>query len=81
MRRPASSQTVYTWRDIRAKFESANPTLRAGQFNIDEARAQEITAYLRPNPDLTFAADQFNPHAAPAAPAQLQPDRWNQLSP
>ena len=42
----------------------ANPTLKAAQLNIDESRAAEITAYLRPNPDFTLSADgfQFSPH-------------------
>jgi outer membrane protein, heavy metal efflux system len=31
--------------------------LRAAQIGIDESRAQEITAYLRPNPDLTLSSD------------------------
>ena len=54
--RAAQAQT-YTWEQLRAKFETTNPTLRAGQLNIDESRAQEITAYLRPNPDFTLATD------------------------
>lgn len=54
-----SSQTVYTWQQLRDKFEAANPTLKAAQLNIDESRAAEITAYLRPNPDLSLTADGF----------------------
>ena len=50
-----------TWQEVRDKFEAANPTLRAGQIGIDESRAQEITAYLRPNPNLTILADQIDP--------------------
>ncbi len=41
---------------------AANPTLQAGRLNIQESRANEITAYLRPNPDLSIASDQFNFH-------------------
>src|SRR5215475_8312959 len=52
-----SGQQAYTWQQIRDKFESSNPTLRAGEIGIAESRAQEITAYLRPNPDLTLATD------------------------
>jgi len=55
------AQTALSWQEIRAKFEAANPTLRAGQIGIDESRAQEITAYLRPNPNLGLLADQINP--------------------
>jgi outer membrane protein, heavy metal efflux system len=55
------AQNALSWQEIRAKFEAANPTLRAGQIGIDESRAQEITAYLRPNPNLGLLADQINP--------------------
>ena len=51
------AQTSYTWQQLKDKFETTNPTLRAAQLNIDESRAAEITAYLRPNPDLTLLAD------------------------
>ena len=51
------SQQTYTWQQLKDKFEKDNPTLRAGQDNIAESKAQEITAFLRPNPDLTFLAD------------------------
>ena len=50
-------QHSYTWQQIRDKFEATNPTLLAGRLNIDELRAQEITAHLRPNPDFTLSAD------------------------
>jgi cobalt-zinc-cadmium efflux system outer membrane protein len=53
----AFAQKALTWEEIRAKFEAANPTLRAGQIGIDESKAQEITAYLRPNPGLTVSTD------------------------
>jgi outer membrane protein, heavy metal efflux system len=42
---------------VRARFEANNPTLLADKVSIDESKAQEITAYLRPNPQLTLAAD------------------------
>ena len=57
----ALAQRALTWQEVRSKFEAANPTLRAGQIGIDESRAQEITANLRPNPNLTLAADQIDP--------------------
>jgi cobalt-zinc-cadmium efflux system outer membrane protein len=50
-------QTPLTWQQIRTAFEAANPTLKAAQLNIDESRAAEITAYLRPNPDFSLTAD------------------------
>jgi len=52
-----NAQQAYTWQELRDKFETSNPTLRAGKIGIDESRAQEITAYLRPNPDFTLATD------------------------
>jgi cobalt-zinc-cadmium efflux system outer membrane protein len=54
-------QKALTWQEIRDRFEAGNPTLRAGQIGIDESRAQEVTAYLRPNPNLGVTADQINP--------------------
>jgi cobalt-zinc-cadmium efflux system outer membrane protein len=55
------AQTALTWAEIRDRFKAANPILRAGQIGIDESRAQEITAYLRPNPNLSLITDQINP--------------------
>jgi cobalt-zinc-cadmium efflux system outer membrane protein len=57
------AQKALTWQEVRDKFEAANPTLRAGQIGIDESRAQEITAYLRPNPNVSMIADQIDPFA------------------
>ena len=57
------AQRPLTWQEVRDKFEATNPTLRAGQIGIDESKAQEVTAYLRPNPDVTAAIDQINPFA------------------
>jgi cobalt-zinc-cadmium efflux system outer membrane protein len=53
----ATAQTTLTWQQIKDKFAVANPTLKAAQASIDESRAAEITAYLRPNPDFTLTAD------------------------
>jgi cobalt-zinc-cadmium efflux system outer membrane protein len=55
------AQQALTWPEVRAKFEAANPTLRAGQIGIDESKAQEVSAYLRPNPDMTTGLDQLDP--------------------
>lgn len=57
----AVAQKALTWQEVRAKFEAENQTLQAGQFGVDESRAQETTAYLRPNPNLSLLADQINP--------------------
>src|ERR1019366_3417829 len=58
---PARAQTALTWEEVKARFETANPTLRAGQLNISESKAQETTAYLKPNPSMTVSVDQFEP--------------------
>jgi cobalt-zinc-cadmium efflux system outer membrane protein len=52
------AQTSLTWQQTKEKFEASNPTLRAAQLNIDESRAEEITAYLRPNPSIGTGLDQ-----------------------
>ena len=56
---PAFAQSVFSWQQVKDKFAAVNPTLKAAQLNIDESRAAEITAYLRPNPDLSISVDGF----------------------
>ena len=51
------TQTALTWEQVRERFEQHNPTLLADKLNIDESKAQEITAYLRPNPNFTLLTD------------------------
>src|SRR5271166_1074719 len=53
---PQAAQTL-TWETVKDRFEQNNPTLLADKLNVDESKAQEITAFLRPNPDLTLTAD------------------------
>ncbi|MGD0442515.1 MAG: TolC family protein [Edaphobacter sp.] len=55
------AQRPLTWQEIQDKFHSANPFLQAGQIGVDESRANETTAYLRPNPTLNILNDQINP--------------------
>jgi len=57
----ALAQKTLTWQQVRDEFEKSNPTLRAARIGIDQSRAQEVTAYLRPNPDITTSIDQINP--------------------
>ena len=52
-----AQQHVFSWQEVRQKFEIANPTLLADKLNVDEFKAQEVTAYLRPNPNLTLTVD------------------------
>jgi len=63
-----SAPSSLSWDQIRDRFQAGNPTLQAAQIGIDESRAQEITAYLRPNPDLTAAIDQINPFSTQTPP-------------
>jgi len=53
----ASAQQGLTWEQIKAKFEAANPTMKADEINVQEMKDQEITAYLRPNPQFTLSTD------------------------
>ena len=55
----AHAQASFTWEQIKDRFESGNPTLKAAKLSIDESRAGEITAFLRPNPDLSLTVDGF----------------------
>ena len=59
--RVCAAQTPVSWEEVRLRFETNNPNLRAGQLGIDESKANEISAYLRPNPTATILADQIDP--------------------
>ncbi len=60
----ARAQQALTWDQVEAKFESNNPAMKADADNVDEMKAEEITAFLRPNPQFALAADgtQAAPH-------------------
>lgn len=49
--------TVWSWDQVKERFELGNTTLMAAKLNIDELKAEEVTAHLRPNPDFTLSAD------------------------
>jgi outer membrane protein, heavy metal efflux system len=55
----AQGQKGLTWDEVKARFEANNPTLSAGQIGIQESKANEISAYLRPNPQITVGVDQI----------------------
>lgn len=57
----AWAQKVLTWDEAKHELEATNPNLRAARIGIQEARADEITAHLRPNPELTAGVDQLTP--------------------
>src|SRR5580692_10518 len=54
---PPPAAQLWTWDQVKDRFATNNPTLLAGKLNIDELKAEEITAHLRPNPDFTLSAD------------------------
>jgi cobalt-zinc-cadmium efflux system outer membrane protein len=58
---PAQPGPALTWNQVKAKFEAANPALRADALGVDEMKAAEITAFLRPNPTASFTMDQLYP--------------------
>lgn len=53
----ASAQHPLSWDEVKARFEAANPALQADASSVDEMRAAEITAFLRPNPQLGATVD------------------------
>lgn len=57
----AQGKKALTWDEVKLRFEANNPTLSAGELGIEESKANEITAYLRPNPQLTLLSDQIDP--------------------
>jgi len=65
---PGVAQTAFTWQQIKEKFAATNPTLKAARASIDESRSAEITAYLRPNPDVSGTLDQINPFTTQPPP-------------
>ncbi|MGA2965917.1 MAG: TolC family protein [Terriglobales bacterium] len=74
----ASAQQTLTWEQVRERFEQNNPTLLADKLNVDESKAEEITAYLRPNPQIGLSTDgiqvaPYKGHWMPLTGAQLVP--------
>jgi cobalt-zinc-cadmium efflux system outer membrane protein len=58
---PAPALHAWTWDNVKDRFEQNNPTLLAGKLNIDELKADELTAHFRPNPNLALLSDQIDP--------------------
>jgi cobalt-zinc-cadmium efflux system outer membrane protein len=60
----SAAQQPLSWDQVKARFEANNPALKADADNVDEMTAEEITAYLRPNPQVGVTADgtQIVPH-------------------
>ena len=57
---PAVAQSQMNWDAVRERFRQNNPNLLVGRTNVEETRAIEITAGLRPNPQLSLTIDQWN---------------------
>jgi outer membrane protein, heavy metal efflux system len=55
----AQAPRPLTWDEVKSRFEANNPTLRAGALGIEESKAEETTAYLRPNPQASVGLDQI----------------------
>src|SRR5262249_31359780 len=53
-----AAQAPQTRSEIRDRFRATNPMLQAGRIGIDESKAAEVTAYLRPNPAWSLTLDQ-----------------------
>jgi outer membrane protein, heavy metal efflux system len=49
--------TVVSWEQIKSRFLAQNPSVLAGQINVEESKANEITAALRPNPQFNLSQD------------------------
>jgi cobalt-zinc-cadmium efflux system outer membrane protein len=66
----AGAQQSLTWEQVKDKFEVGNPVLKADAANVEEMKAEEITAFLRPNPQFTGTVDgtQIAPHAGTWTP-------------
>jgi hypothetical protein len=50
--------------EARQHLEASNPDLLAARAGVQESRAEEIPAYLRPDLDLTLSVDQIDVQSA-----------------
>ncbi len=55
------AQRTLTWEDAKRELRASNPNLSAARIGIEQSRADETTAFLRPNPEVTVSADQVAP--------------------
>src|SRR5438093_5860587 len=64
------AQQPLTWSEVQARFLARNPNLAAGALNIESSKANEVTAGLRPNPQISLTSDQFQlfPSGVPFRP-------------
>jgi cobalt-zinc-cadmium efflux system outer membrane protein len=80
---PAQPSPALTWDQVKARFEAANPALRADALGVEEMKAAEITAFLRPNPAVGLSSDglQIAPHTVPGLGTHWMPLTGTQLVP
>jgi len=80
---PVVAQPALTWQEVKTKFEAVNPTLQADEINVQEMKAEEITAFLRPNPGIGLSSDglQIAPHTTPGLGTHWMPLTGTQLVP
>jgi cobalt-zinc-cadmium efflux system outer membrane protein len=72
-----AGQQSLSWDEVKVRFLANNPVLGADAVSVEEMKAGEITAYLRPNPQYTISTDgtQLTPHNGtwrPTSSTQLQ---------
>jgi len=69
------AQQSLTWDQVKSKFDAANPALKADALGVDEMKAAETTAFLRPNPGVGLSSDglQIVPHSSAGSGTHWQP--------
>jgi cobalt-zinc-cadmium efflux system outer membrane protein len=77
------AQQSLTWEQVKARFEAANPALKADALSLDEMKAAEVTAFLRPNPQVGLSSDglQIAPHTVAGMGTHWLPLTGTQLVP
>ena len=77
------AQQSFTWEQVKSRFESNNPELKADADSVDEMKAAEVTAFFRPNPLVGLSSDgiQVAPHTTPGLGTHWLPLTGAQLVP
>jgi cobalt-zinc-cadmium efflux system outer membrane protein len=77
------AQQSLTWEQVKTRFETNNPELKADSDSVDEMKAAEVTAFLRPNPQVGLSSDgiQVAPHTTPGLGTHWLPLTGAQLVP
>ena len=77
------AQQSLTWEQVKTRFETNNPELKADSDSVDEMKAAEVTAFLRPNPLVGLSSDgiQVAPHTTAGLGTHWLPLTGAQLVP